>query len=140
MTLSTKEQEALEDKDTKYCTVCKEVKPLSEFAIHPTRRKFSFSQCRECDNKRSKRKNIKQKYNITLEDYDKIFEKQSGKCKICGTKKIGYKNRGRFCVDHDHETGKIRGLLCVNCNLLLGHAKDDIKILALAIQYLTDAQ
>ncbi len=138
MALSKKKQkelEALETEDTKHCTVCREIKPLFEFGINPNRRKFAQSQCTECDRKRAKENRI-QKFGITLKQYDKILKKQGGKCKICGAKTPGYKNRGRFCVDHNHVTGKIRGLLCVNCNLGLGHFKDNVEILDLAKQYL----
>jgi len=55
-------------------------------------------------------------YNITLEDYDKMFEEQKGICKICG----GEPGNKSFHVDHNHNTGKIRGLLCNSCNTKLG--------------------
>lgn len=60
---------------------------------------------------------LKTKYGITIEDYDRILQTQGG-CAICGTKTPG--GRGRFHVDHDHITGKIRGLLCSGCNTKLG--------------------
>ena len=64
------------------------------------------------------RKNkLRLRYSITLEEYDQMFEDQNGKCKICGTEENGNK---RFSVDHDHETGKVRGLLCYRCNTSLG--------------------
>lgn len=70
---------------------------------------------------------------MTLKQYDEMFEKQSGVCKICGD--INKSGR-RLCVDHDHKTGKIRGLLCCACNSLIGYAKDDLLILKSAINYL----
>lgn len=134
----TKEQIALEDEDTKYCPDCKEVKPLFEFGVSFNGRKSSQSFCIECEKKRKREDHIFQTYGISLKDYDKMLEKQGGKCKICGTKTPrGY---GRFHVDHCHTTNKIRGLLCHYCNTLLGNCKDDIKILASAIQYLTDSR
>ena len=77
---------------------------------------------------------MKRYYGITLKDYYKILEDQGGVCAICGTDKAG--GKGRFHIDHCHKTSEIRGLLCHNCNLLLGHAKDSIKILIKAIKYL----
>ena len=132
--------ERIESENTKHCSRCKEIKPLFEFGISSTGRKMSSPYCRECERKRAKEKHIQTRHNIFLSDYDKILKKQDGKCKICKTTKIKYKNKGRFCVDHDHKTGKIRGLLCVHCNLLLGHSKDNIEILAAAIQYLINSR
>lgn len=77
---------------------------------------------------------LKTKYNITVNDYNKLFEKQEGKCAICGAHQINFKKA--LAVDHDHETGKIRGLICFNCNIMLGQAKDNINILKNAINYL----
>lgn len=71
---------------------------------------------------------LKRLYNITLEEYDQMFEDQNGKCKICGTEENGNK---RFSVDHDHETEKVRGLLCYRCNTSLGwfeNNKDNVLI------------
>ena len=59
---------------------------------------------------------------MTREDYLLLAEKQNNKCAACG----GPPNRMSFCVDHDHETGRIRGLLCTNCNLALGNVKDNL--------------
>jgi hypothetical protein len=77
---------------------------------------------------------IKRKYGITLSDYDKMLEKQNGQCAICGTRKVP--NCGRFVVDHDHSSGKIRGLLCSNCNTGLGLLGDDPQTLESALTYL----
>lgn len=55
---------------------------------------------------------------------------------ICNTKPKHEENRNGLFIDHNHETGKIRQLLCLNCNTLLGHASDDIEILTKAIIYL----
>lgn len=59
---------------------------------------------------------------------------QDYSCKICQTKDHG--GRGRFHVDHCHEEGHVRGLLCAMCNLMLGKAKDNILILLSAVSYL----
>jgi hypothetical protein len=75
-------------------------------------------------------KKILSKYNLTLEDYDRIFLGQNKRCKICGRKDFAPK------IDHDHVTGKVRGILCTNCNTGLGNFKDRIDLLELAIIYL----
>lgn len=54
-------------------------------------------------------------YGITLEQYDEMFRQQGGACAVCGS--VPKKNR--LSVDHDHATGKVRGLLCMNCNIAL---------------------
>jgi hypothetical protein len=77
---------------------------------------------------------LKKQFNITLEEYEKLFNNQDGKCAICGEHQD---NVGKtLSVDHDHFTDEIRGLLCYNCNLLLGHAKDNPYILRKALEYL----
>lgn len=79
-------------------------------------------------------------HGITIDDYESMLKNQDFKCAICG--KSGensdkYKYRPLF-VDHNHKTGKVRGLLCGNCNFILGHAKDNILILENAIKYLKE--
>lgn len=80
--------------------------------------------------------NLKYIHGITLEDYDMMLLTQNMRCAICGTDTP--KGRGRFHVDHNHDTGTIRGLLCHECNTALGLLKDSPATLARAIEYLTD--
>lgn len=79
---------------------------------------------------------IFKKYGITLGDYYDMMFNQSGKCKICDKPSNGTK----LAIDHCHKTGKIRGLLCVKCNALLGLAGDSKETLNNAIKYLEDAK
>jgi hypothetical protein len=78
-------------------------------------------------------KHLKQNWGLTLQQYDDMLEKQGNCCAICKTDDFG-KTRG--AIDHDHITGKIRGILCNNCNNGLGRFKDDIDNLKQAIIYL----
>ncbi len=82
---------------------------------------------------------LKNTYGITKADHDLLYEEQGGVCKIC--KKEGFlssaKHKKKLAVDHDHETGRVRGLLCHNCNRGLGLFQDDPEILKNAIEYLT---
>lgn len=71
-------------------------------------------------------------YGLTVEQHAEILKAQDGKCKICNELP---KTKSLF-VDHCHKTGKVRGLLCVYCNSLLGMAKDSPTILQNAINYL----
>ena len=76
-------------------------------------------------------KNLRFRYKINVEDFEVLLKKQNNKCAICQLESIDILH-----VDHDHETGKIRGLLCKSCNLVLGHAKDDLQTLKRAQAYL----
>lgn len=82
----------------------------------------------------SYRHNLWKNHKITPEFVEKLFKKQKFGCAICH-KKPG---RKQLVVDHDHKTGKVRSLLCSNCNLGLGQFMDSPRLLAAAIVYLED--
>ena len=87
---------------------------------------------------RNKDHQLKYKFGITLEDFDRMVESQNGLCAICEGKNV--KINGRIvslAVDHNHETGKVRGLLCNGCNTSLGRFKT-IAILKKVIKYLEE--
>ena len=125
----------------KKCYHCKELKPLDVF---PNRKEYKGKYkdgkdywCKDCE--RSHRRFYK--YGITSEQYDEILLKQEGCCAICKKheselKKVGNKIFYTLCIDHCHKTGKVRGLLCHECNRSLGLFKDDINILREAVLYL----
>lgn len=72
-------------------------------------------------------------YGITLDDYNAMFSAQGGKCAICnGTNPSGKS----LAIDHCHETGKVRALLCINCNIGIGNFKDNTETMLKAIEYL----
>lgn len=81
---------------------------------------------------------LKSKFGITPERYEEMLAAQNGVCAICGSDQPG-RNSTYFHVDHCHDTGTVRGLLCNGCNLGLGHFKDDISRLEKAAKYLGDA-
>ena len=78
---------------------------------------------------------IKYRYGITLEEYNDLLTSQNGGCAICKTKTPGG-NGDHFHIDHDHVTGKIRGLLCHACNIGQGYFKDDPSLLIASANYL----
>jgi len=84
---------------------------------------------------------IEKEYGLTRARYDELLAKQNGKCAICGADNSGVVRQNgeyrRMCVDHDHKTGKLRGLLCTRCNLVLGYIKDQPDLLPMFIEYLT---
>jgi len=87
---------------------------------------------------RIKEINIKEKmstrYGITPSDYAKILISQGGVCAICGIDTPG--RCGRFHIDHCHDTGVVRGLLCSRCNMGIGQLRDSVEIMLSAIRYL----
>lgn len=83
--------------------------------------------------RRKRRDDLKYFYGLTKEDYNWLLAKQHGLCAICRhppTARL-------LAVDHDHSSLLIRGLLCLNCNAVLGQARDNPLVLARALQYLT---
>lgn len=76
------------------------------------------------------------RYGITRQEYEEMLEAQGDSCAICKTMDIGRKGHTHFHVDHDHVTGKVRGLLCDLCNRGLGYFKDDPFLLIKAGKYL----
>lgn len=99
----------------------------------------SKRRCRERDPYKEwtymRRYHLKRSFGLTASQFEEMLAKQRGKCAVC---RCPHKeeNKKRLQVDHCHKTKKIRGLLCYNCNNLLGKAKDDIKILRKLIEYL----
>lgn len=91
---------------------------------------------REYEKKWKSINNLK-KYSMTKKDFEITIKEQNNVCAICEREKtkVG-KGKREFSVDHDHITGKKRGLLCTSCNLALGLLKDNIKSLENAIKYL----
>lgn len=85
---------------------------------------------------------LKANFNLTLKDYNNLLEKQNNVCAICGKEEVVFDKRANkikaLAVDHNHETGQVRGLLCNNCNQALGKFKDNIIYLQNAIKYLNN--
>ncbi len=134
---------------TKRCSTCGAFKTVNNFYINSTMSDGYNHSCKKCQldyqNRRNKNPNriiksrkhmLKNIYGITQQDYDRMHEQQNGKCAICGSTYVGRRNAVNFAVDHDHKTGKIRGLLCGFCNKGLGHFKDNTEHLKSAISYL----
>ena len=85
-------------------------------------------------------RNLWSSYELGYHEYRDMFEAQDGMCAICGIQLAKYKNKENIpvaCVDHDHKTGEVRGLLCRHCNSMLGFAKDKIENLLAACTYLS---
>jgi uncharacterized C2H2 Zn-finger protein len=106
-----------------------------------------FGYCRECSLKeksskyssikdRARWRIIKTKYNLSQEDFDRMFEGCGGRCMICKKSFSSERRSTTPHIDHDHETGEVRGLLCGPCNSGLGYFKDSPESLREAVRYL----
>lgn len=117
--------------ETKVCGKCKETKATTEFG----RFKDGLqSYCKPCNKAQAKQYNWhKLKLDFSLDDYDALLAKQDGKCAICSGAPPADRS---FELDHDHESNKVRGLLCLDCNTGLGKFKDSPFVLEAAIGYL----
>lgn len=82
--------------------------------------------------------NLRRKYGISIEEYEAIHKSQNDLCKICGLPETRGQGaiKGALSVDHDHTTGKVRGLLCKGCNIALGEFKHDPVLMLKAVEYL----
>ena len=91
----------------------------------PEKHKAYHKEYREKNKDKRKNGNLLWKFGITLEEYQALFEAQGGVCKLCGEEETARKNHSEekrmLAVDHDHNTGVVRGLLCARCNVNLGH-------------------
>ena len=109
--------------EKKICTKCGKEKWEDQFRYYENRSEHAKLDriCKKCRNEyvmRNRRKYVLPKlYGITLKDFDDMLERQDGRCAICGKKGNDNKN---LCVDHNHKTGRVRGLLCSRCNIKLG--------------------
>lgn len=122
----------------KECIICKKFK--SEFPVRSNGR--LRGECRECTATiaRKYRKDNAEKirlqaasntYNITIEEAEFYYSKK--KCSICG---VAPKTQKALCIDHCHKTGKVRDVLCMNCNFAIGYFKDSEEIMQKAIDYI----
>ena len=76
------------------------------------------------------------RYDITQDQYDELLKIQDNKCAICKNEFVPGSNITKACVDHNHNSGEFRAILCGACNLGLGYFKDNKKLLSAAIVYL----
>ena len=130
----------------KECTYCKRTLPLDSFSPQrndPIRR----PGCKECtaeNRHHAGMRAVLRRHGLTVERYESMEEDQGHRCAICrsdnpfgpGGRYSRRRKRRVFSIDHCHETGVVRGLLCARCNLAIGNFDDDIDLLRAAITYL----
>jgi hypothetical protein len=133
---------------TKECTKCGDPKPGSAFPKNASKPDGRDGECKRCKRERegtpvaraAKRwRDLLRKYGVSREAYNKLMVKQGGLCCICNKPERRTNQLGELlplAVDHDHETGELRGLLCATCNKALGLFEDDGHIIQAAGLYL----
>jgi hypothetical protein len=112
------------------CVHCGEDVPRAEYNI----KNGACNQCYPLVKQERRAKRLSRASGVSRSAAE-LRKEQDGRCAICGVLEEDAA-RGRLAVDHDHETNAIRGLLCNNCNVGLGHFKDNEKLLLAAIEYL----
>jgi hypothetical protein len=143
----------------KFCQKCRTAKPLSDFHKSRSAADGFQGRCKKCisdwyeenklrvraqkaewykdpENRRRQREiQLRRRFGISTEKYEELLLKQSGVCAIC--KKLEELDRS-LAVDHDHKTGRIRGLLCTKCNTAIGLLNEDPVVLVNAQKYLQE--
>ncbi|MGY1702258.1 endonuclease VII domain-containing protein [Geodermatophilus sp. SYSU D00766] len=123
---------------SKWCPDCDTVKPVSDFPTTTANSSGVYTYCKPCHNVRGKASkdrvggsrtyHLQRRYGITAEEADAMLAAQKGRCAVCRTAPAAH-------VDHDHATGRVRQLLCFNCNGGLGQFRDDPAVLRAAAEY-----
>jgi hypothetical protein len=90
-----------------------------------------------CRRRRRRRAELQQKYSVELERYEEMWTAQEGACRICSGGLLSRSKDSFASVDHCHQTGRVRGLLCHRCNLAIGQFGDDPALLLRAAEYLS---
>lgn len=125
---------------TARCSLCREVKPLAAFTRSRAKASGWHAHCKPCHHAQTKESaerlhgstrdlHLKRRYGLTSADVDRLVEAQGGTCALC-------RERPAQHVDHDHLTGRVRGVLCSCCNQGLGNFRDRADVLRQAIDYL----
>lgn len=121
------------------CTKCKITKPLKDFYQSPLTGSGYNSWCKDCFRKIVRNGYLKRTYGIDEDEYERLLALQDYGCAICQKKTdtvLGHGVNKMMAVDHNHQTGQIRGILCENCNRALGLFNDNKQSLQNAINYL----
>ena len=126
----------------KLCKRCYEYKEMSDFPSRTDRPDRTYSWCKACNDTyhaaHSRVRRLMKQYHMTPEQWTALRLSQGSRCAICRDVLPEYNKAtiGHAHVDHDHETGRVRGILCSKCNHLLGNSRDNVDVLKAAIAYL----
>lgn len=145
---------------SKVCTRCGEDKPLTDYYVDRQKSDGRAMRCRSCKSaaaagqyarwtpaqrQKHRERVMRSRYGISMDLVRNLYEQQEGCCAICSapgdfptSSEKGRSRAGLLCIDHDHDTGVVRGLLCHNCNSALGKLGDSVDRLVKAAAYLLD--
>ncbi len=136
--------------ESKLCRRCSQVQPLIRFSRNRTAPDGLRSECKSCRAKadvlytrearhgtRLRIIKLRERYRMSLEDFEQLLEQQGRACAICQTSKPGGR-WNQFVVDHCHETGRVRGILCSRCNRGLGALGDTPAVIEQALNYVKE--
>ena len=141
-----------ESRGLKWCTTCQQEKTPDDF--YNSKKSRKGSRCKQCTDKRTKewreknrttlrhhtkKCNLRRNYGLTVGDYEELKSSQGNVCAICGKAERLVRKDGtprELHVDHNHDTGKVRGLLCHYCNTGLGSFFEDETLFLKAVEYL----
>lgn len=134
------------EKMDKICRICGAAKSTDEFYVSSKAKDGLRAECKGCESNYQfhrrknrpevrRRSDLKRVYGISLEEYDAALALQGKKCGCCGLTIESSRPR-QFAVDHCHQTGKNRGILCADCNMAIGLLGDNLEGLEDAVQYL----
>lgn len=122
-----------EVQSTRVCKTCGVEKPLDKKHFYWRSDSQTFrKECKTC----WQEKQLIAKLGVDFKAYHQLLKAQGHRCKICQTK-LESSRYSKFAVDHCHKSGRVRGLLCTNCNTAIGLMKDSVERLTSAIKYLT---
>jgi Recombination endonuclease VII len=126
------------------CKDCEIFHTSDMFYKHSEGKNGLYPRCKNCHNakvrkdydpKKKKNFHLKYLYGITLDEYERRLQDQGGSCGICKTNLPGG-NGQNFYVDHNHSTNQVRGLICHNCNYIIGYSKENTDTLRAVIKYI----
>lgn len=134
---------AKRDRDSNYCHSCymqgwrkKNRKKINKYQRQRHRERIETEDgYREKVKARNRSLALKRKYGISVDEYNELLRKANNKCEICGSDGSNG-HHGKLCVDHCHDTGRIRGILCDPCNKKLGNAGDSVDSIMTLLKYL----
>lgn len=115
--------------------------------VNPSHTKESWAEYmreyRRSNPERVRGHDLKKRFGISVEDYQRMLDEQQGVCKICEQPEVKLDHRTklprRLAVDHCHKTGRVRALLCSDCNTAIGLLKEDVELMKKAIEYVSGA-
>jgi hypothetical protein len=137
--------------EEKMCRICKQTLPAASFFSSRGTKDGLYSYCKECSTKQhtkwcdanpgrqteiTRKSNLRRKYGLTPEEHIELQVSHEGRCAICRQVPVKGRHNAALHIDHDHKTGKVRGLLCARCNVSIGQFEDSPALLRSAAEYL----